>query len=216
MELLRARRWFQKEFKVESYWFCLTCCSCWKAPWCVSPTDTKFSLYRLTHVRKIFPFTDFCLFAWSQTGSTQVWWSIWAIENVNITRWLSPFHEDLLSPVEYQMQLMKGSKAECPVSGEETNLGRDLQAFTMWCISNHVPKWGSRWWWEFRGHHELHQEVSLELDFEGWVGFFFLIVVFLLYNIALVSAVQQHESLYVDVYPLPLVPPSLPAPIPLI
>lgn len=36
MELLRVQRWFQREFKVENYWFCLTCCSCWKAPPCVS------------------------------------------------------------------------------------------------------------------------------------------------------------------------------------
>ena len=68
---------------------------------------------------------------------------------------------------------MKGSKAECPVSGKETRLGRDLQAFTMWCVSNHMPKWGSRWRREFRGRRELHQEVGLELDFEGWVGYFF-------------------------------------------
>ena len=68
---------------------------------------------------------------------------------------------------------MKGSKAECPVSGKETRLGRDLQAFTMWCVSNHMPKWGSRWQREFRGRSELHQEVGLELDFEGWVGYFF-------------------------------------------
>lgn len=91
-----------KEFKVENYWFCLTCCSCWKAPPCVSLllVLSLASTEHKAHVKSFHSETFVYLHGVRQTAP-KFGESIWATENVNITWWLSPFHEDLLSPAEY-------------------------------------------------------------------------------------------------------------------
>lgn len=111
--------------------------SYWKVSLCACPTGSKFSLYQLTHVRELFPLTDICLFAWSQIGNTQVWWTMWAIENVNITWLLSSFHKDLLSPTE---RLGKDLRQGALFPGERNKLRQHMWIFMKQCISTYMPK----------------------------------------------------------------------------